>query len=41
MVLALWFFTLCLKPVEATGSGTFEVAMHKSDAVHGKQPASL
>ena len=37
VVLALWFFTLCLKPVKAAGSGTLEVIMHNSDAVHGKQ----
>jgi len=24
VVLALWFFTLCLKPVKAAGSGTLE-----------------
>ena len=35
VVLALWFFTLCLKPVQAAGSGTLEVIIHKSDAVHG------
>ena len=27
--LALWFFTTCLKPVEAAGNGTFEVIMPK------------
>ena len=37
VVLALWFFALCLKPVKAAGSGTLEVIMHKSGAVHGKQ----
>ena len=41
VVLALWFFTLCLKPVKAAGSGTLEVIMHKSDAVHGKQSTSF
>ena len=35
VVLALWFFALCLKPVQAAGSRTLEVIIHQSDAVHG------
>ena len=31
MVLALWFLTMCLKPVEAAGGGTVEVITHRSE----------
>ena len=43
VVLALWFFTLCLKPVKAAGGGACEVIAHKSDAaVHTESiPASF
>ena len=39
VVLALWFLTMCLKPVQAAGGEAAAVITHKNGAAHGKQPA--